>query len=326
MQDYNAKNDEKVYDSVFWTAANTLKSYLPMLVNEAFGEHFTKHATVTLRSNKEVVELEDGTLARRDVDSLFNLSEMLDEYVEKNYHFECEVKGRRSIAIRIAEYAAGYAFNSASQTKTGAEIEIPHSAVIFLRHDSADIDGLTITVRYPGGATQYRVPVIKIKDYSLDEIFEKKLLLLLPFYVFIFSDAEYAGMNKEADSIKKLEKLLTDTSYRLEQMVQEGELESWQKGNLLRYIGIVLDKLTTKYETVRKGVEKAMGGIIFKTDFDIAHEKGVEEGLETGSKNTLIAAIKNVMTSFGATLEEAMRGLKIPEEEWGMYSDLVKKG
>ena len=35
----------------------------------------------------------------------------------------------------------------------------------------------------PGGTVQYDVPVMKVQAYSLDEIFEKHLLLLIPFYI-----------------------------------------------------------------------------------------------------------------------------------------------
>lgn len=41
----NKQNDQDneihVYDSVFWTMINNLKSYVPALVNEAFGEHYS---------------------------------------------------------------------------------------------------------------------------------------------------------------------------------------------------------------------------------------------------------------------------------------------
>ena len=51
---------DKVYDSVFWAEANVLSRYLPMLVNEAFGEHFTTNAKVDLLPNKQITETTDG--------------------------------------------------------------------------------------------------------------------------------------------------------------------------------------------------------------------------------------------------------------------------
>lgn len=36
----------------------------------------------------------------------------------------------------------------------------------------------------PGGTVQYNVPIMKVQTYSLDDIFEKDLLMLIPFYIF----------------------------------------------------------------------------------------------------------------------------------------------
>ena len=36
----------------------------------------------------------------------------------------------------------------------------------------------------PGGTVQYDIPIMKVQKYSLDDIFEKRLLMLIPFYIF----------------------------------------------------------------------------------------------------------------------------------------------
>ena len=317
------KND-KLYDSVFWTEANLLTQYLPMLVNEAFGEHFTQNAKVTLLPGKETVENKRGSISRREADSFFVLSETLDEYVEKKYHFECEVRGKRTIAIRIAEYAAGYAFENVIPFENGALIEIPNSAVIFLRSDSADIKQLRIKIRYPAGEVGYDVPVLRIKDYSLKELFEKRLLLLVPFYAFIYSDNEYAIMDQNDGDASRIEEMLNEINQNLEQMVTAGELENWQKENIIRYTGMVLEKLVINYEQVGKEVKKIMGGYIIKTDIDIAREegitKGIEKGIEKGKITEFISIrkedgysdvsiIDNLVKRFSMTFETAKQAL-----------------
>ncbi len=44
---------------------------------------------------------------------------------------------------------------------------------------------MPVTIKTPGGEVSYKVPVIKM-EYSIDEIFEKKLLFLIPFYIYIY--------------------------------------------------------------------------------------------------------------------------------------------
>ena len=60
---------------------------------------------------------------------------------------------------------------------------------------------LKINVVTPGGKTSYTVPIIKVQQYSLDELFENKLLFFLPFYIFDYKkdlpqcDADEAMVN-----------------------------------------------------------------------------------------------------------------------------------
>ncbi|MBR1629424.1 MAG: hypothetical protein IJ679_09220 [Lachnospiraceae bacterium] len=270
------------YDSIFWTGANALRAFIPALVNEAFGEKFTKKAKITFLSNKKVVETLDGSPVRREVDSLFRVSEMFEALVERDYHFECEIRGRRTIALRIVEYASGYAFENVSLLEDGACLKIPYSAVIFLRSESADIKKLTIRVEYPGGEVSYKVPVIRIKDYSLDELFEKRLLVLVPFYFFSFSEREFSEMDRNEERIKEIERMVSEINDRLMQLVEAGEIDLSQKANIMRYSKRVLKKLAGKYRNITKEVDRIMGGYIFKTDVDIAYEEGEIKGREEG--------------------------------------------
>jgi hypothetical protein len=53
-----------------------------------------------------------------------------------------------------------------------------------LRHSARTPDELVCKVRFPDGAVHdYRTKVIKAQKYGNDELFEKRLLLLTPFYL-----------------------------------------------------------------------------------------------------------------------------------------------
>ncbi|MBQ6024042.1 MAG: hypothetical protein IJL20_00345 [Lachnospiraceae bacterium] len=268
------KSTDKVYDSVFWTGINKFTRYVPMLVNEAFGEHFTMNAEVEILPGKQVIDINEGKRIKREVDALIRLSEELEEPVSHLYHFELETKGKKSIFIRIAQYALAHAFANVQELKDGAEIFIPRSAVVFLRSDSKDVKKFRIYIKYPGGRVSYQVPVLRIKDYDLDEIFEKKLLLLLPFYVFNITDKELDEMDRDVTKFDRLKGIIDNIYVRLQEMMDTDELDGNQTGTIMLYIRNVLDKLTGKRENVRKGVEEYMGGYIIETIFDkMAQEK-----------------------------------------------------
>ena len=270
----NLKSTDKVYDSVFWTEINKFTRYVPMLVNEAFGEHFTMEAKVEILPGKQVIDINGGKKIKREVDALVRLSEELEEPVSHLYHFELETKGKKSIFIRIAQYATAHAFAHVLELEDGAEIEVPHSAVVFLRSDSVDIRDFKIYIKYPKGRVSYDVPVLRIKDYDLDAIFEKKLLLLLPFFVFNITDKELDEMDRDVTKFDRLKGILDDVYVRLQDLMNSEELDGNQTGTIMLYIRDVLDKLTGKRKNVKKGVEDYMGGYIIETIFDeMAKEK-----------------------------------------------------
>ena len=264
--------NEKTYDSVFWTAVVRMTRFIIPLVNEAFGEHYTDKADVTLIPGKQSTEQTDSSFVEREMDAFAKLSE---SGVSKNYHFEMETGTDRTFAIRIAEYTAGAAQRSVTLTETGARTVIPYSAVIFLRAGNEVPDKLRMEIEYPGGVASYDAPVLKIKNYSVKELIDKKLLLLLPFYGFNF-DERFAEM--ETAGIGELRKALDEVNDRLSGLVESGVIDETQKGHLLDWTKRVLDKLTVKYKNVTKGVDDLMGGYILHTRTDDILDQGRSEG------------------------------------------------
>lgn len=282
--DHTDISSEKTYDSVFWTGVVKLTEYFVPLVNEAFGEHFTQRAAVRLKPNKHVVRHAGGALAQRNTDTLAEVSEMFEGMVRKDYHFECQAGDDSSIAIRLVEYAAGYAFDNIEATERGAKMTIPHSAVIFLRGSAGTEGRLAVTLEYPGGTAEYEVPVLYIKNYTVADIFEKGLLLLLPFYAFQFTEKEFEEMEADPGKMERLKAGLDEANGRLSELVGQGRLEASQKGYLIQLTKRVLEKLTVKYKNVSEGVDRIMGGYIIRTEIDDILEEGIQQGMERGMR------------------------------------------
>ena len=55
----------------------------------------------------------------------------------------------------------------------------------------------------PGGIIQYNIPIIKMQDYSLDTIFEKRLFMLIPFYIFSHEN-RFSEYNRNEQKLKEL--------------------------------------------------------------------------------------------------------------------------
>ena len=77
-------------------------------------------------------------------------------------------------------------------------VTIPNASVIFLRSDKSTPDEM-IT---PGSSVEFKVPVMKIKTYSLKEIFRKELYFLLSFYIFN-KEKDFLVYDKDLSQLKK---------------------------------------------------------------------------------------------------------------------------
>ena len=88
------------------------------------------------------------------------------------------------MAVRMIEYDFAIAIEYAAKQGRRYEIEFPRSCVLFLRSSGNTPDFLETNVIFPDGRKQmYRVPTVKMADYTAESIFEKNLLMLLPFYI-----------------------------------------------------------------------------------------------------------------------------------------------
>ncbi|MCI9635237.1 MAG: hypothetical protein HFG77_02400 [Hungatella sp.] len=86
------------------------------------------------------------------------------------------------MAIWMIEYDFLIAIKHAEKDEMEYTINYPHSCVIYLRHKETTPDLLTVHVNFPdGNAVSYKTPIIKTRNYTLDDIFVKKLLCLLPY-------------------------------------------------------------------------------------------------------------------------------------------------
>ncbi|MBR2037866.1 MAG: hypothetical protein IKA09_09105 [Lachnospiraceae bacterium] len=108
---------------------------------------------------------------------------MLKDRPEKRYHFECQSTPDSSMLLRMYKYDSQVAFWDKSLEADKLTVRYPQSAVLFLRHTRNTPDVMQIYVETSQGCVLQEVRVMKLKNYTLDEIFEKRLYLLLPFYI-----------------------------------------------------------------------------------------------------------------------------------------------
>ncbi|MCD8107256.1 MAG: hypothetical protein LUE20_04745 [Oscillospiraceae bacterium] len=287
------------YDDVFRTLLNDCKMLLLPVLNEIFGENYTGNEQIVYSKNEHFLSRQDGTEEERITDASFTV---IGEETKK-YLFECQSNPDSSMLVRIFEYATQIALDEGEIVKNTLEVTIPNSAVLYLRSTKSTPDKLEIRINTPGGTVSFDVLVMKIREYGLEDIFEKNLLFLIPFYIFNF------GTKKQLEELEndstKLEDLKKEYEYivrRLNELNEQGKLSAYYYVTILEMSGKVIESLTARYEKVLKGVKGVMGGTVldYKAK-QILHEGEMAKARkmaismhEDGMKEDTIAKYANV--------------------------------
>lgn len=170
------------YDDVFRTMLNDCTSLILPVINEIFGENYTGKEKIVFSVNEHFLNQQDGNESKRTTDSSFKILGK----VTKKYHWECQSTTDSSMLIRLFEYDTQIALDEGKIKGNTLTVTFPHTAVLFLRSTASTPDTMRIKMITPGSNAEYDIPVMKLKLYTIEEIFEKNLLFLIPFYIFTY--------------------------------------------------------------------------------------------------------------------------------------------
>lgn len=308
--------DDKPYDSSFKTIAERNRELLVPMVNEFFGRHYPKGTKVVLlRDEHHVCKGKKDEWSVLDTDALFRIGEML-------YHIECQSTPDGIIAIRMVEYGFHIAIDGAKRMLDGAwELRMPLAAVLYLRHNSRTPEAERVRLVLPDGSVaEYKVPIIKVQKYSLEELFRKKLLIMLPFYLFRY-EKEFAEMEQNP---KRQQKMLADVremESRLEAM-RSGEF-GYAAENVSELVDYVSRHLLEGYEQTSQEVSSVMGGKLIETKAYKAYLEGEADGEARGETKTVVKNIQSIRSKLGISAEKAMDILEIPKADYPKYLALL---
>ena len=116
----------------------------------------------------------------------------------------------------------------------------------------------------PGGTVKYDIPIMKVQKYSLDDIFDKHLLMLIPFYIFSHENS-FPEYNSNEQKLEKLKAEYQVILERLDGLEQQGVIGAFDKRTIIELSGDMIKEIAQKYENVQKGVGDMMSGALIET-------------------------------------------------------------
>ena len=251
-----------IYDGAFRTILNDCRKLIIPVINEIFKEHYTGEEEIRFFPNEHFLDQQDAADKERITDTNFQIIGI----TAKKYHLECESSlpdGR--ITIRLFEYDAQIALDEGEVTEETLTVTFPNTAVMYLRSYKKTPDIMKYVIVTPGGTVQYDVPIMKVQSYSLDEIFEKRLLMLIPFYIFSHekSFSEYNNNEQKLEELKAEYRIILE---RLDDLEKQGIIGAFDKRTIIELSSDVIREIARKYENVQKGIGAMMRGPLIQTE------------------------------------------------------------
>ncbi len=190
---------------------------------------------------------------------------------------------------------------------------------------------MTMRIEAPRGTLDIDVRVMRVNDYSLDEIFDKKLYILLPFYLFRY-ERQFPEYNTNDKMLESLKAEYVTIGQRLDELVQQGVIEEYSKKVTQEMSVKVLVNLAVKYDRLKEEVRDVMGGKVIMTEATRILNQGRAEGMvegkakgrAEGKTETLFENMQALMETMKLSAEQALAALKVPEDQYPKYLSMLK--
>jgi hypothetical protein len=219
---------EQLWDEITKSIAEKMPAQFLPLIKEEFGKEYPAGTSVTLLSTESITPPK-----KPDV----HMSKILSDIVllvdnQNLYHFECEVNLDNEMVIRMIEYDFHTALthNLSLDDNQNFQLKFPQSVIMY-PGTSPMPESQKCTITFPDGFEYtYTVPIVKIQQYSLEEIEAKNLLVFIPFTLLRFAPRVTKSSKDESDkphdtlSEKELTDFVQQIIVMLKNEVNQGRL------------------------------------------------------------------------------------------------------
>lgn len=287
-----------IFDDVFRTMVQKMPELLIPVINEVFSTNYTEKDYFSQLRNEH-----EEQFGKVITDSIIQIGGKL-------YHIECQSVEDSTMVIRMIEYDFAIALEQTLKEGKPYEMDFPHSCVLYLRHTRSTPDKLELKVNLPNGNSfWYQTPIIKVQQYAKDDIFQKKLLFFLPYYIMRY-EVSLPEICQDAEKLSLLLEEYEGIRIDLEQeLYDEGKSVLYE--DLIKLITLISDYIIQSQE-VRERLGHVMGGKVLELESERLLRIGREEGREEGALTTMIAMYR----SGKVTLAEAGEFLGMSTEEF----------
>lgn len=299
-----------IFDDVFRTMIEKMPYLAVPLINEVFHTSYPQDVPIVQLRNEH--QQENGEII---TDSCLKIGGKL-------YHIECQSVDDTTMAIRMIEYDFSIAVENAQKLGRRYRIEFPKSCVLYLRSGNNTPDFLEVEMTLSDEHTLlYRIPAIKLEGYTKDSIFEKDLLMLLPFYIMRYEK----DIHEMSENPELFQNLLNEYEEIRANLIKElsGEDKATLYMDLNKLIIKIADYICQSEEVVRKGIGEIMGGKVLELESErlLAEGKaiGKAEGETKGEERLSVLINRLILDGRSTEIQSVVTNAEIRKQMYKEY-------
>ena len=299
-----------IFDDVFRTMIEKMPYLAVPLINEVFHTSYPQDVPIVQLRNEH--QQENGEII---TDSCLKIGGKL-------YHIECQSVDDTTMAIRMIEYDFSIAVENAQKLGRRYRIEFPKSCVLYLRSGNNTPDFLEVEMTLSDEHTLlYRIPTIKLEGYTKDSIFEKDLLMLLPFYIMRYEK----DIHEMSENPELFQNLLNEYEEIRSNLIKElsGEDKATLYMDLNKLIIKIADYICQSEEVVRKGIGEIMGGKVLELESErlLAEGKaiGEAEGETKGEERLSVLINRLILDGRSTEIQSVVTNAEIRKQMYKEY-------
>ena len=187
------------------------------------------------------------------------------------------------MVIRMIEYDFAVGLENVQKENGKYRIYFPQSCVLYLRGKEKK-NSISVELLLPNGKTaEYTVPVVQVQRFTSDDLFQKHLLFLLPYYVMRYEKEN--NLDTDDEKLKKLLEEYAEIRRCLEkQLLHQGKEKVYR--DMIELITRIANYVFRESEKVKKGFGEIMGGKVLELESDRLIQRGIEQGIAMERKNS----------------------------------------
>jgi hypothetical protein len=290
-----------VYDKTFKKVLTLSSTAVINMINGLFGTSYPFDSTITYNWT----EFEDDKLKKVLADTILTINTC------HSYHMEAQIDKDDNIVFRVFEYGFSYALRTRDNDKDSRVLKFPQPIVIYLDHTEPVPEEYELILDFEEqGEFCYHVPALDFQSISIEELNEKKLIILIPFYLLKLRHI----MKKERTEENKqalIHLIQDDIIGSINKNLEAGNITREDAYKLYTYTKILYHQIYSRYEELEEVSD--MTDESYMTEADIIYEEIHKLEAVITEKDTELAEKATVLAKKDeriAELEKQLASLK----------------